>query len=234
MPYETINIIVKDHHPKGTGTGTAAEQPDPRKEFREYQKERYAAHSEEARNYAELAFRTSERYDQWVLMLAGGALGISITFIEKIAPHPHWYLLLGLAWLCYVLALIFGFLAINCSRDAIYRQLSLADKAYTHWLTTATADEPAGTKTEDEDNEFNRRLDILNRVSLLGVALGTLLLCAFAFVNLWASSHADTTGVDHQAAKAPELRQPAQQTTTNKTNEQPVDQRQPKTNAPVI
>src|ERR1035438_4775715 len=65
-----------------------------------YQKDRHAAHVAISNRFDDLAFKTSERYDQWILTLSGGALAISLTFLEKIAPEPtKWTLfLLGFSW----------------------------------------------------------------------------------------------------------------------------------------
>lgn len=154
--------------------------------FQQYRKERHTAHVSNRHNLDDLAFKTSERYDQWVLTLAGGALAISLTFIEKIAPEPKPYswILLGLSWLLYIVAVFAGFAAIFYSREAIYRAIEICDAHYETFKETATADKPSGDSPPVLKNRFNQILERLNKVSLCCLGLGTLFMCVFALVNL--------------------------------------------------
>ena len=163
---------------------TSASQPEDA--FQQYRKERHAAHVANRHNLDDLAFKTSERYDQWVLTLAGGALAISLTFIEKIAPEPKpsSWILLGLSWLLYIVAIIAGFAAIFYSREAIYRAIEICDANYETFKETATADKPAGDSPPPLINQFNQILERLNKTSLSCLGLGTLFMCVFALVNL--------------------------------------------------
>jgi hypothetical protein len=61
---------------------------DPQEQEYEYRKQRYEAYSKEREGLRAAALEVSGRYDKWMLFLAGGALALSVTFIEKIAPHP--------------------------------------------------------------------------------------------------------------------------------------------------
>lgn len=152
----------------------------------QYQKERYAAHIANRHNLDDLAFRTSERYDQWVLTLAGGALAISLTFLEKIAPEPvhgSW-ILLGASWFLFIAAVLAGFFAIFFSRKAICRQIEIIDEEYQVFRDTNTKEKPGGDTPPIRINEFVRKVECLNTTSSLSLCLGALLICVFALVNL--------------------------------------------------
>jgi hypothetical protein len=154
--------------------------------FQQYRKERHAAHIASRHNLDDLAFKTSERYDQWVLTLAGGALAISLTFIEKIAPEPKAYswILLGLSWFLFIVAIVAGFAAIFYSREAIYREIEICDEYYKTFRETATVDKLEGDSPPALTNRFNKILERLNTASLSCLGLGTLFMCLFALVNL--------------------------------------------------
>jgi hypothetical protein len=154
--------------------------------YHEYRKQRYAAHSAYRQNLDDLAFKTSERYDQWVFTLAGGALAISLTFLEKIAPNPaHFtFILLGISWLAYILAILAGFSAIYYSRKAIYQAIEICDENYRKFNETSTEEKPEGDPQPETENRFNLIVDQLNVVSLSCLVVGTLLMCIFALANL--------------------------------------------------
>ena len=151
-----------------------------------YQKERHAAHIAIIDRFDDLAFKTSERYDQWILTLSGGALAISLTFLEKIAPDPvKWSIfLLGVSWLAYIVAILAGFWAIYLSREAIYKEMGIAEGKYQVFISTSTVDKMMGDDPPSVKNEFRERLNCVNKISSACLVVGTVLLCGFALVNL--------------------------------------------------
>ena len=126
--------------------------------------------------YNEAELEMSGRYDKWVLTLSGGALGLSITFIEKIAKNPtadtlFW---LKISWVCLVLSLLSALLSLVTSQSAIRenrQELDLAHSenrapqfAFPRWFTWIT--------------------NILNWGSLLLFIAGVAFLCIFSFKNI--------------------------------------------------
>jgi hypothetical protein len=152
----------------------------------QYQVDRHTAYIANNNRLDDVAFKTSERYDQWVLTLAGGALAISLSFLEKIAPEPATYTLwlLGLSWLAYIIAILAGFFAIHYSREAIYREMEIARKDFDSFIATCTAANPAGDSPPKSENPHRAHVSRSNTISRTCLALGTALLCAFALVNL--------------------------------------------------
>src|SRR6202035_1718186 len=53
---------------------------------------------EERKLLIDLQNQACQSFDKTVITLAGGALGLSITFIQQIAPHPSLATLPFLAW----------------------------------------------------------------------------------------------------------------------------------------
>lgn len=172
--------------PKKATNPTDDKQDPPEKVLHQYQVERHTAHIANNNRLDDLAFKTSERYDQWVLTLAGGALAISLTFLEKIAPEPAtstlW--LLGLSWLAFIVAILAGFFAIHYSREAIYREIDIARENYESFMATSTADKPAGDPPSTRENRYRASISRSNVTSRTCLAIGTALLCAFALINL--------------------------------------------------
>ena len=166
--------------PAGAGEECSAET------YTQYKKDRYQAFILRRNSLIDQAFKTSERYDQWVLTLSGGALAVSLTFLEKIAPHPtpKTLICLGLAWLAFIVSLLSGFYAIYFSREALYREREIWDAVYDHFTRTATEEKPEGRPYTEDSNPASARVTRLSRTSTASLMIGTLLLCGFALANI--------------------------------------------------
>ncbi|MGF1448510.1 MAG: hypothetical protein ACFB20_03745 [Opitutales bacterium] len=70
----------------------------------------------------ERAFRQGSRYDQAVLTLAGGAFGLTVTFLNSIASDITFFtgLLLSLGWIFLVLSILFAVEAIRLSQKTLF------------------------------------------------------------------------------------------------------------------
>jgi hypothetical protein len=167
-------------------TPATAEQERSAEAYSQYTKDRYAAFILRRNSLCDQAFKTSERYDQWVLTLSGGALAISLTFLEKFAPHPAqktlWYL--GIAWFSYIASLLTGFCAIYFSREALYRERENWDAAYAQFSRTTTEQKPEGEPSTEQTNPACDRVNRLSQTSTACLIIGTVLLCVFALANI--------------------------------------------------
>jgi hypothetical protein len=92
--------------------------------------------------------KATESFDKTVLTLSGGALGLSITFIHEIAPHPRHSWLVGLAWSCFcasLLLMLTSFLSSIDAHDSILRQMAeriatlVPPRRVTTWLNRIAA-----------------------------------------------------------------------------------------------
>lgn len=163
------------------------QQPDPVVEAQlcEYKRARHAHYLSERTKLDDLAFKTSERYDQWVLTIAGGALAISLGFLEKIAPNPQGstVVFLCLAWVALVVCILAAFIAIKTSRDALYRQLNIVDEKYANFQKTASIENMGGEEI-NLVNEVNPKVDKWNQIAGGALVSGCTCLCIFAFLNV--------------------------------------------------
>ena len=153
-----------------------------------YQCERYSQYTGRCEKLDDLAFKTSERHDQWVLTISGGALAVSFTFLEKFAPHPVGYtvVFLLLAWVSLVISLVCAFWAIRLSREAIYRQREIAGERHQHFMKTSSQSNITGDEFREPVNKFSELLKRVNKASGHGLVAGLVFLCLFAFLNTYA------------------------------------------------
>jgi hypothetical protein len=117
-------------------------------------------------------------FDKSVLALSGGALGLSLTFIQHIAPRPQFTWILALAWAAFIVSLLSLLLSQYYSTGCLETDLENAGRRYAGL-------EPMTNKAD----KWTRRL---NRYSIAGCVLGFMLLTAFAFCNLPTPNGTDT------------------------------------------
>jgi len=127
-------------------------------------------------SYDEAELEVSGRYDKWILTLSGGALGLSITFIDKIAKNPTSDTLFWLkfSWGFLVIALLTALLSLVTSQSAIRENRKKLD--------SANSDERAPSLRFPR--WFSCLTNILNWGSLISFILGVIFLCVFSFKNV--------------------------------------------------
>jgi hypothetical protein len=157
----------------------------------EYRKQRYDSYVKERDGLRDASLQISERYDKWMLFLSGGALALSLTFIEKIAPHPQpWsFAILLVAWILLIVSVVLELHALATSQRALTEQVTLLDKEYQDFLSSLSSPSPAisvasiGAPAAAE-NEFAAKTRTLNAWSLRAFIAGIVFLCIFSAVNL--------------------------------------------------
>jgi hypothetical protein len=114
----------------------------------------------------------SRDFDRAVMTLAGGALGLSVTFIHEIVarPVPCSVVWLGLAWGCLALSLLAILVSILTSQHALRLAIKQVDDQTVHrvhrpggWLSGVT--------------------EGLNVTAALALVLGLMFLVVFALLN---------------------------------------------------
>src|SRR5438876_10962336 len=95
-------------------------------------KQRYDAYIKERDAFRHDSLKVSERYDKAILLLGGGALALSITFLEKIAPHPIplTFALLGVSWICLIVSVVLQLHALSTSQTATNDEMEIVDQDY--------------------------------------------------------------------------------------------------------
>lgn len=117
----------------------------------------------------------SKSYDQAMLALSGGALGLSVTFVDKFVPQGKTPKLEGwllASWLLFALALTLTLTSFLTSHEAYRIDMDRANKAVKN----------------RQQMEGTNRLSIvtywLNRLALCAFAAGVPCLIAFVWLNL--------------------------------------------------
>jgi hypothetical protein len=118
----------------------------------------------------------ADQLDKNILALAGGALGISVVFLEKIAPNPPQKTLvyLCLAWLGLVLSLLMTLSSFLTSQHAYRRQIKILEAEI-----FAEAGEKKGGK-----NCWSRITRFLNWFSIISFIFGVAMLAYFSIQNV--------------------------------------------------
>jgi hypothetical protein len=92
--------------------------------------------------------KATESFDRTVLTLSGGALGVTITFIHELAPHPRHVWLIGVAWSLFcasLLLILVSYLASIGAHDKIIEQMDervatiRPPRRFTTWFNRAAA-----------------------------------------------------------------------------------------------
>ncbi len=165
---------------------------------RDYKRELYDAYKTERKDLNGTALTISERYDKNILLVGGGALAVSLTFLEKIAPKPEGWLLLiiGASWACLVLSILAHLMALASGQRAIRKQMELLDSDYSRYLSSDTPETEIVKEIEDTTNVHSERTGFLSQIALCLVVVGVGLLCLFSVVSL------TKKGSNHDPAKA--------------------------------
>lgn len=164
----------------------------------DYRRQLYEAFVAERRALNSTLLELTARHDKAILILSGGALGFSVTFLDKIAPHPlpgsKW--LLAVSWLCLLASIATQLLALSSSQKAMHRQIEILDREYTPLLY-----QQLGESTEvDRKNKYRKDTAYWNCIAMWTLIIGIGLLYVFAG---WNALERSTTHEQEQADKKP-------------------------------
>jgi hypothetical protein len=110
----------------------------------------------------------STEFAKAIMLLSGGALGLSLTFLGKLESAPSWKALLCVAWILLTLSLAMVAYSMLRSMKALY---AIHDR----WQ-----DYVAGKYTPEQDSAW---VKALNGAAVFCLCFGLLSLCFFAFAN---------------------------------------------------
>lgn len=114
----------------------------------------------------------SANLDKNLIALAGGALALSITFINQIAPNPVKFWVCAVAWGLLALALTSTLISFFLSNLAMKRQMQILDDGATK-----------GVLEFKGPNTFNCLTNAANWVSIIAFFLGVAALVTFVSIN---------------------------------------------------
>jgi len=148
---------------------------------RDYYQKIYELYVTERRELNNFQFQQSLSYDKTAIVISGGALGLSLTFIKDVigAHEPSMTYLLWCGWGMLVLAIFCTLSSFLLSVRAYQRQREILDFEY------AKPDEKF-----DNPNCWTHRVELANRISLVSIVLGVGLLTIFVSTNAWSSKMA--------------------------------------------
>ena len=157
----------------------------------EYRKQRYETYTKERDALRRDSLEVSGRYDKAILALAGGSLALSLTFLEKIAPHPHpWtFILLAAAWVSLITSVLLELYALSTSQTVTNQQIELITEDYRQYLLSLSDHPPVPEPIRQPESQalieqWKARTRTLNQWSLWLLTLGVFLLCVFSLSNL--------------------------------------------------
>jgi hypothetical protein len=122
----------------------------------------------------EIEQKSADQHDKSILTLTAGALGLSITFLDKIAakPLPDTLFLVGISWSLFIFGIVCIVASFLTSQSACRRQRELLDEEYS---------------TGRVPDQINRPADMtrnLNSASYLLFVAGVVSLALFSWRNL--------------------------------------------------
>jgi hypothetical protein len=140
------------------------------------QKERDERYLAGFRSYLEGEQQTRNRLDQLMIAGAAGSLALSITFLDKIAPHAPrlWLAALVTGWIFLLLSLGIGLMNLELGAEGFARARDELDRSY----RTNTPFDIAAVKA------WNRGIILRNRASMATLFLGACFLVLFAIMNI--------------------------------------------------
>lgn len=156
----------------------------------EYRKQRYETYVKERDALRSDSLEVSGRYDKAVLTIAGGALALSVAFLEKIAPHPiswtPW--LLGTSWLSLITSTLLELFALSTSQTVTNELMECVKEEYRQYLLSLPDHPPVPAPARTPESQavvetWKNRTRLLNRCSLWLLTVGVFLLCAFSLLN---------------------------------------------------
>lgn len=135
--------------------------------------EEYQTYLEERKQLIAAERDTAQQFDKAILTLAAGALGLSITFINTIAPSPKACskLFLVSAWILFCFSLLSTLISFLTSLSACRKQRDILD-------------DDIMEKNNNKSNNATNWTNWLNYFSIGFFIIGVISLVVFSIINL--------------------------------------------------
>ncbi len=126
------------------------------------------------------AMEMAKAFDQWILTLSGGAIGISMVLVEKLSAGLRGgpLVLLSISWLLLITSLVTGLCSIHESYRLHLKQMSLLNEEAANGSTLLW------TRFGKRCDGLGKAIDVLNWCSLGACIGGILLLAAMALIAI--------------------------------------------------
>ncbi len=117
----------------------------------------------------------SRHFDKYILTLAAGTFGLSLLFVERIAPHPkdgtEWLLIA--AWVAFGASILSTLVSFLSGQESCSKEIEILDGKY-------RGDIKDGKEIK---NRFLTWIKWLNRVSMILFIVGVVFLIIFSALN---------------------------------------------------
>ena len=142
-------------------------------------------YNDERGRLIELEWRTADSFVKTITGLSAGALGLSLAFVEKLAPRPPAYpLLAGGAWLAFAVSLGLILVAHLTGRWSMRRQRRIIYQDQINQAGAARSPEDGeSAQTSEPANTWASITSWLDALALLAFLVGTGLLVTFGWLN---------------------------------------------------
>ncbi len=138
---------------------------------------RYAAHMDYRTRLEDALVEVSGRFTQWSLTLSGGALALSLTYVEKLNPsmNANRHLLIG-SWLLLAISIVSNLFSLHCSTKATHKAIEISDQQLENWRKDHKSVFANAVNASSEWTTW------LSMASLISFAVGIGFFCLFVFL----------------------------------------------------
>ncbi len=138
-------------------------------------KEEHEAYRRRRNFLIDVGREQSRHFDKYILTLAAGTFGLSLLFVERIAPHPkdgtEWLLIA--AWVAFGASILSTLVSFLSGQESCSKEIEILDGKYR-----------GDIKDEKEiKNRFVTWTKWLNRVSMFLFIVGVIFLITFSALN---------------------------------------------------
>ena len=142
---------------------------------------KYQIYLDERKSLVQSNENSSAQFDKAILTLAAGAIALSITFIDKIAPTPQksTLIFIAISWLSFIISLLSTLISFLTSQKACYKQIQIIEHEFD--LNNSHAENSKDKKTH---NIFSVWTDRLNVISITSFIIGVVFLAIFSISNI--------------------------------------------------
>ncbi len=139
-------------------------------------KEEYEAYRKRRDFLIDVGREASRHFDKYILTLAAGTFGLSLLFVERIAPHPkdgtEWLLIA--AWVAFGASILSTLVSFLLGQESCSKEMKILDGKYR-----------GDIKDEKEiKNRFVPWTKLLNWTSMVLFVIGVVFLITFSALNL--------------------------------------------------
>ena len=139
----------------------------------------YQVYLDERKSLVDAKREGTHSFDKAILTLAGGAFGLSLTFIRQFKQHtiPNCKFMLALAWTGFCISMLSTLISFLTSQSACSKQIEILEVAF------CSQNKDVDTRANQKNN-FSIWTKRLNVISIFSFIAGTICLAYFTIINL--------------------------------------------------